>query len=200
MIASAGSSGAACSMADPGDAAGGLEARAVRGPRYTAPRSPPIQCTMTAPEAAHARDVSDVTAPRSWMRETAQFELAASMARVAAVSLALALLGGCGSHDSYDQSLGIADVTNEQLIVLRNTKPGPVYALAIKCSGSIEGEAALSLMLSNGEPYATKQLKGSTSVVLTGGDWYSDTAELLYRPIAVRSGSLLIEYEFSTIQ
>ncbi len=104
------------------------------------------------------------------------------------------LVGAC---TNYDHSVKVTDIRKEEVIILRNTNnPEPVYGISIRGSGNIDGEATVSLIL-NGEAYKTEKLKGRVSFKW-GGDWYSDTAEIRYKPNNVNSGELVIEYKFST--
>ena len=105
------------------------------------------------------------------------------------------LLTGC---TKYDRLVTVADVREEDVIILRNTSnPEHVYGIDIRGSGNLDGEATISLIL-NGEPYKTEKLKGPVSFNW-GGDWYSDTAEIRYQPNNVKSGKVAIEYKFSTL-
>ena len=98
---------------------------------------------------------------------------------------------------NYDRAEKVADVRNEEVIILINSHyPEHVYGINIRGSGNIDEEATISLML-NGEAYKTEKLKGAVSFKW-GGDWYSDTAEIRYKPNNVNSGELVIEYKFST--
>lgn len=98
---------------------------------------------------------------------------------------------------NYDGSVQIADVRKEETIILKNThKPGYVYSIHISGTGNLDGEASVSLIL-NGEPYKTDKLKDAVNFEWSG-DWYSDTAEIRYKPGIVNSGKLLIEYRFFT--
>ncbi len=102
------------------------------------------------------------------------------------------LLAACTAYDGFARP---SDIRKEETIVLTDTQRGdPVYAMDIHIQGHIRGEAAISLML-NGKPYRTEKLSGLVSVNW-GGDWYSDTADIQYRPTTVSSGELLIQYKF----
>ena len=50
-------------------------------------------------------------------------------------------------------------------------------------------------MLLGGEPYKVKKLSGKVNFEW-GGDWYSETAEIRYEPVKVRSGRLILHYRF----
>jgi hypothetical protein len=71
-----------------------------------------------------------------------------------------------------------------------------IYAIHIRCSGKIDGQAEISLIL-NGKPYKTEQLNGKVSFSWSG-DWYSDSAEIQYKPIKVSSGVLNFSYAFKS--
>jgi hypothetical protein len=97
----------------------------------------------------------------------------------------------------YDRSVKVVDVQKEEVVILKNShSTNHVYGISIRGTGNIDGEASISLIL-NGEPYKTEMLKGKVRFDW-GGDWYSDTAEIRYKPNNVNSGELLIEYKFST--
>ena len=115
------------------------------------------------------------------------------MFRQTTISILLFLLTACGT---YDGSVSVGDVTTEQSIVLKNSKGGRVYSYSIRGTGHIDGKATATLML-DGKPYRTEQLDGPVRFKW-GGDWYSDTAVIVYRPDGVRSGTLIIEYGFRT--
>ena len=117
---------------------------------------------------------------------------ASAVLGVAALSL---ILAACVN---YSRSVKVADVRKEEVIVLKHVyDSGHVYSIRIRGSGNIDGEATISLIL-NGEQYKTEKLHGAVSFKW-GGDWYSDTAEIRYKPSSVNFGELLIEYQFSTL-
>jgi len=116
-------------------------------------------------------------------------------AQITGTAAFLLLLYAC---TSYDQSTRIADVQKEEVLVLKHKyKSHHVYGISIRGTGSVDGEANISLIL-NGEPYKTEKLKGKVHFEW-GGDWYSDTAEIRYKPVNVKSGELAIEYKFSIL-
>ena len=111
--------------------------------------------------------------------------------------LALSFLAA--SCTKYDHEVKIADVRKPEVIMLKKEpNAGPVYSIAIRGRGSLAGEARISLMEA-GTPRNREDLNGKVSFHW-GGDWYSDTAEILYKPVNVWSGELIIEYHFSTVE
>jgi hypothetical protein len=72
-----------------------------------------------------------------------------------------------------------------------------VVSLDIRGTGSIKGKAEIQLML-DGKPYRTEPLQGAVSF-RWGGDWYSSTAEIHYRPLNVEGGQIRLQYHFGTI-
>lgn len=99
-----------------------------------------------------------------------------------------ASLSGCES------SLKLDDVRKEQTLVLKYRGDKQVSSIEIRADGNVDGEALL-LLLQNGKPYKSAKVEGKTTIVWVN-DWYSDTAELVYKPTSVRSGNLAIEYHF----
>lgn len=117
------------------------------------------------------------------------------MSTSTAAALIATALVSCGA---YDNSVAVTDVTKEEVIVLTNPSSGPVHALAIRVTGHIDGEATLSVAY-EGKLYDTATVKGAGTTRVRGGDWYSDSAVVLYRPTNVTAGELIIEYEFSNL-
>jgi len=70
--------------------------------------------------------------------------------------------------------------------------------MRIRGSGRLDGEAEIVLML-NGKPYKTEKMKGNIKFTW-GGDWYADSITLIYRPLNVESGILILEYWFNDIK
>ena len=102
------------------------------------------------------------------------------------------LLSSCSANYEYKN---IKDVQKPEVIMLhKKSYQGGVYALTIICSGYINGNAKLILIL-NGEPYKTENLSGKIKFQW-GGDWYSDSAEIRYEPDSVKEGKLHIKYIF----
>jgi hypothetical protein len=92
------------------------------------------------------------------------------------------------------KSQPIADVSKSETITIKANGSGNAYALDVRGVGKIVGDATITLML-NGAPYKTESLGGIVDFKW-GGDWYSNTAEIVYRPMRVNSGSLVLKYEF----
>jgi len=84
------------------------------------------------------------------------------------------------------------------MVLKKQAGRGPVYSIALRGSGAIDGEVTISLML-NGSVYKVEHLTGTVSFVWAG-DWYSDTAGVRYEPKAVMSGKVVLEYAFHTLE
>lgn len=95
-------------------------------------------------------------------------------------------------------SVTVNDVRKPENLVLRTSGDGTnVFALTVRGSGEITGKATVSLLL-NGAPYKTEQLSGKVDFEWDG-DWYANTAEIRYEPADVRSGNVVLKYEFHGI-
>jgi hypothetical protein len=115
--------------------------------------------------------------------------------KIYAVIFLSVLLATC---TNYDHKILFSNVPIKQTIVLSNNSgKGNVYSIAIRTHGYINGRAQISLIL-NTSKYKTEQIGGNVNFNW-GGDWYSDTAEILYEPHNVKSGELIIEYKFYTL-
>jgi hypothetical protein len=92
-------------------------------------------------------------------------------------------------------SVSISDVRQCETLVL-GTKTGNPYThgITIRGSGEIDGDATISLLL-NGEQYKVAKLNGRIDFAW-GGDWYSETAEVRYKPTSVRAGKVVLHYRF----
>jgi hypothetical protein len=112
--------------------------------------------------------------------------------------LVLSLLAALVSCGRYDHQVSVADVTKEEVIILKK-EPGKgfVHTISIHGSGNIDGEARI-LWIVGGSPQ-TESLKGKVNFTWSG-DWFSDTAEIRYEPVNVSKGGLVIEYHFATIE
>jgi hypothetical protein len=94
-----------------------------------------------------------------------------------------------------DQQTYVKDITKQETIIIKKYRgQGGVHGIKIKISGTIEGESRISLIL-NEKEYKTNQLKGDFSFTW-GGDWYSDSAKIIYQPISAKNGDVLIQYNF----
>jgi hypothetical protein len=99
---------------------------------------------------------------------------------------------------SGSQNYEIKDVTRPEVVILeKEYKQENVHAIAISGKGHISGKATLILIL-NEKPYKTLNLSGKINFQWNG-DWYSDTAEIVYRPLSVDVGQLQITYRFEDI-
>jgi hypothetical protein len=110
----------------------------------------------------------------------------------------VALCGLGASCSPFEETAPIADLTQTTIIKLVSSNPEKhVVSLQIRGAGSIDGTAQIELML-DGKPYRSEQLQGPVSFSW-GGDWYSPTAEIRYRPSNVRGGKLSLDYRFGTL-
>ncbi|MFH1645000.1 MAG: hypothetical protein ABIB11_01130 [Candidatus Omnitrophota bacterium] len=108
------------------------------------------------------------------------------------------LVFGCSKPCPYGQKTEIRNIsTKETVILTKMPSKGNIYGIKIKISGKIEGESKISLIL-NDEEYKTNRLNGNFSFIW-GGDWYADTAKIIYEPINAKNGNIFIEYEFEDI-
>ena len=104
------------------------------------------------------------------------------------------LIGCSINTDTYD----ISDSSKKQTIILKKKSgEGNVHAINITGEGDINGEATIALIL-NGEPYKTEKLSGRINFQW-GGDWYADTAEIIYEPQKVTKGKISLNYKFETL-
>ena len=107
----------------------------------------------------------------------------------------MSLIVGC---DDNKQEYRITDVAKPEMIALKKQKgQGNIYGYSISGKGQIHGEATISLML-NGKPYCVEQLSGNVAFE-RGGDWYSDSISILYRPSSVKKGNLHLKYKFKDL-
>ncbi|MEM7553426.1 MAG: hypothetical protein AAF378_04885 [Cyanobacteria bacterium P01_A01_bin.84] len=101
-------------------------------------------------------------------------------------------LVGCGSGK---QTYEISDVTKESTITLRkNANQKNIHSITIMGKGYLDGDAEIVLILDN-KPYKTERISGNVNFE-RGGDWYSDGAEIRYKPSSVKGGKLTLYYEF----
>lgn len=102
------------------------------------------------------------------------------------------LVAGCGIGD---RTYNLADVTKPEVIILKkNAEQGAIYSYSIICSGEINGNAEIALLL-NGGPYKTEKLSGKVDIHWSG-DWYADQAEIRYTSSSVTGGNLKLKYVF----
>jgi len=99
---------------------------------------------------------------------------------------------------TLDQQTEVKDIRKKETIIL-SKKPSQdnIHSIKINISGTIEGESKISLILNN-EEYKTNKLNGNCSFNW-GGDWYADTAKIIYQPINAQNGNITIRYEFKDI-
>jgi hypothetical protein len=92
-------------------------------------------------------------------------------------------------------TVSVANVRQAETIVLgRDTGSPHTYAISIRGSGRIDGEATISLLL-GGQRYRVEKLSGTIDFEW-GGDWYAETATIRYEPTSVRSGNVVLHYRF----
>ena len=104
-----------------------------------------------------------------------------------------------GFGTSLDQQVIVEDTSKKEVIILRkNPSQKYIHSIKINISGNVKGQSVISLILNN-EPYKTKTLDGNFSFSWSG-DWYSDIAEIIYQPIHVKDGDVIIRYEFESLR
>jgi hypothetical protein len=109
--------------------------------------------------------------------------------------LPLLMSSGCGTAT---QSLSLEDVSQPARIVLsKQSHQGDIHRLSVVGSGKIIGEATLTLYLGD-EPYRHELLANEVGFSWEG-DWYADTAELVYAPTNVTGGTLHLSYTFGDL-
>lgn len=100
-------------------------------------------------------------------------------------------LGCSGSEQSYR----FPDVTvGEKAVFKKLAGQGNIHGFELKGDGYIDGKAEITLFL-NGTPYRTEKLHGDVSFNWNG-DWYADSAEVVYKPATVKYGHLTVLYGF----
>ena len=110
------------------------------------------------------------------------------------IILVTLLLASCSK---YNQKIIVPVSSKSQKIILKSNNEGNIYSINIRCSGYVDGEAKIMLML-NEKSYKTKNISGNISVIW-GGDWYSDSATIIYKPINANKGEIEVEYKFNEI-
>ncbi len=111
------------------------------------------------------------------------------------VSLTACAIGASCSPSG--QVVSIADLTQESIVqVVSPSTTKHVTSLRIRGKGSIDGAAEIELLL-NGRSYRSERLNGPVSFTWDQ-DWYSPSAEVKYRPLGAKGGTLKLEYRFST--
>lgn len=119
-----------------------------------------------------------------------------NMLKVLICVLLTALVSGCGTGT---RTFDVPDVTKSETIILKkNPGQAAIYSLTVKGEGRIDGNAEIVLIL-NAEPYKTERLSGPVDF-RWGGDWYSDQAEIRYRPMSTTAGSLRLKYQFNDLK
>ena len=96
-----------------------------------------------------------------------------------------------------DPSASVRDVREAETLVLGSPTGGSAYAISIRGSGRLDGEATITLLL-GGQPYRVERVTGPVDF-RWGGDWYSETAEVRYEPANVRSGKVVLHYSISKL-
>ena len=97
------------------------------------------------------------------------------------------LVSGCGKR----QTVQVADATKASDVTLTSPADRPlVHGISLRFHGHLDGVATVS-----GTNVQTQRLTGDFDVK-TGGDWYSTNCVLHYSPESVRSGTVIIDYEF----
>ncbi len=99
------------------------------------------------------------------------------------------------SIKSFNQQIEIKDIRKKEIIILRkNLSQRYIHNIKINISGTIKGQSTISLILNNKE-YKINKLNGDFSFNW-GGDWYDDTAKIIYQPISTQNGNVTIQYKF----
>ena len=122
------------------------------------------------------------------------------MRRALAIVIVLLIAGASSAvvWSWWPASISIADVGKATDVTLRaKDDAGGIYALDVKGSGHINGEAEITLIL-NGQPYKSARLRGPVHFSW-GGDWYSPDAIVRYKPLSTTSGSLQLKYRFHSL-
>jgi hypothetical protein len=92
-------------------------------------------------------------------------------------------------------NVAVKDVCQPETLVIGRATGSPyTHGITIRGSGYIDGEATISLLL-HGQPYQSAKLSGNVDF-RWGGEWYSETAEIRYEPVNVRSGKVVLHYRF----
>ena len=112
------------------------------------------------------------------------------------IFITLVLLVGCGTGK---QTYTIPDITKQSTITLRKLpSQGNIHSITVTGKGHIDGNAKIVLIVS-GKPYKTESLSGDIDFKW-GGDWYSDSATIEYKPTSIKSGYLNLRYNFDDLQ
>lgn len=82
----------------------------------------------------------------------------------------------------------------ETLVIGQRVGNAHTYAITLRGSGQVDGRATITLLL-RGQPYKVAELSGAVDF-RWGGDWYAETAEIRYEPANVRSGKVVLHYQF----
>ena len=110
------------------------------------------------------------------------------------LTILLLVLGCRQNFQTYE----ILDVTKQEIVTLNKVNSeGNVHGLSIVGKGYLEGTAEIIIFL-NEKPYKIESLSGNVNFSL-GGDWYSESVKVEYKPLSVQSGVLALEYKFKTL-
>ena len=116
------------------------------------------------------------------------------MKRICVLALIAILVGCSGNNQAYN----IADVTKSETITLKKiSSQGNINSMTVVGKGHLDGTAEIVLIV-NGKPYKTGSLSGDVDF-RWGSDWYSDSAQIEYKPSSVKSGNLSLQYKFEDI-
>jgi len=102
----------------------------------------------------------------------------------------LLLSSGCTAQQ---QSFYLSDLSAPASFTIRSSEKN-VTSLLIQGDGYVDGQGTLSLYL-DGQPYRSEKLWGDISIKWNG-DWYSDSAQLVYQPATASCGHLTLKYSF----
>ncbi len=107
----------------------------------------------------------------------------------------LAVVVGCSQGK---QTHSIADVSKSETIVLNKlSSQSNIHGISIVGKGHLDGSSEIVLIL-NGKSYKVERLSGDVNFKW-GGDWYSDSVNIEYKPSSVKNGHLKLQYIFKDI-
>ena len=112
------------------------------------------------------------------------------------VPVFIILILTCTSCGLHEMSADLEDVSSREVIVIRkDVCQEHIHRLEIRVAGELDGKGELSLIL-NRKPYVTLELSGKFDIKMYEGDWYSDTARIVYEPDGVTKGTVKLIYQF----
>ncbi len=98
--------------------------------------------------------------------------------------------------NQYKRQTDVENVGSREVIVLKkDTCQQHIHKLEIRIIGEVDGKGKVSLFLDR-KPYVTSELSGKFDIKMYSGDWYSDTARIVYEPDDVKKGNIKLIYQF----